>query len=148
MKWIWIGETTKIGDKWFLFGQCYEYTTIETKLVDCWTACSDNRLNAIMKQTIMPHYIVPVNNVTYSVPALVGVEVSAPIQDHDQPRQELAWRGYIDRTPDMIKAWKKASGVDISAKERMDKADYRDESAYKAIEKRLIEEGKAKLVRQ
>ncbi len=124
--WVWIAHNINVDNRWFLGGQCYELTGEEHKLVDCWTRipCLD------VPQRAMRHFIVKVDSTYYSIPEVAATLVKQPLEGHEVPRQELPWKEYVDTTPDMVEEWKKASGVDISAKKREDKADYANEGKH------------------
>lgn len=139
MSWIWIQETTKISDRWFLFGECYEYTDTSDRLVDCFTRCVKGKITQSIKQTIRKHYHVEVEGIVYYIPKDIAVDVPEPLEGHDVPRQELYARLYTDDTTDMIAEWRKATGIDISAKKREDKADYADEIKNARIIKEVYE---------
>jgi uncharacterized repeat protein (TIGR02543 family) len=133
--WVWIAHNVNVDNRWFLGGQCYELTGEEYKLVDCWTRipCLD------VSQRAMKHFIVKVDSTYYSIPEVAATLVKEPLEGHEVPRQELPYRDYLDKTKDIIAEWKKASGVDISAKTREDKADYVNEGKYFEMLKQIRE---------
>lgn len=129
MNWIFIGETTRISGRYFLFGQCYTFTGTIDKLVDCDTKCYSQPV----KQTIMKHYIVELNDIAYHIPFVVATEIPEPIEAHDMPRIEAAYRDFIDKTPNMVAEWEKATGIYIGARKSIEQIEYANEVKYKSF---------------
>jgi|SRR3990172_2599126 len=135
-KTITMTETFKTGKVYFLHHHSYEYDEIfrlRTSVSHCGSG-----------ECIMKHYRVAVDGLAYYIPEDVCVVLDA--SESITEGQENKTKYYEDKlyeTPitengktDIVKASKQYLGINIAAKERMDKADHNGEWIMKKIKER------------